>query len=147
MLDRDLAELYDVKAIRLREQVKRNADRFPEKFMFQLTTDETDCMVSQNAIPSKQHLGGTLPYAFTEHGILQLSNVIRSSRAVQMSINIIEVFVKMREILTTNKDLLIEMEEIRKKVIGQDEKIELIFNYLKQFVKNQEKPRSIIGFK
>ncbi len=147
MLDRDLAELYDVKAIRLREQVKRNAERFPENFMFQLTEEETENMVSQNAIPSKQHLGGTLPYVFTEHGVLQLANVLRSGRAVQMSISIIEVFVKMREMLLTHKDLLIEMEEIRKKVSKQDEKIELIFNYLKQFIKEQETPRVPIGFK
>src|SRR6187431_930962 len=75
MLDRDLAELYGVKAIRLREQVKRNQQRFPENFMFQLRENEVDNMVSQNAIPSKQHLGGTLPYAFTEHGVLMLANV------------------------------------------------------------------------
>ncbi|MCR9154155.1 MAG: ORF6N domain-containing protein [Bacteroidetes bacterium] len=147
MLDRDLAELYGVKAIRLREQVKRNAERFPENFMFQLTEEETETMVSQNAIPSKQQLGGTLPYVFTEHGVLQLANVLRSGRAVQMSISIIEVFVKMREMLLTHKDLLIEMEEIRKKVSGQDDKIELIFNYLKQFIKEQKSPRVSIGFK
>lgn len=146
MLDRDLAELYDVKAIRLREQVKRNEERFPLNFMFQLTEDEAEIMVSQNAIPSKQHLGGTLPYVFTEHGVLQLANVLRNDRAVQMSISIIEVFVKMREMLLTHKDLLLEMEEIRKKVTGQDEKIELIFNYLKQFVKAQETPRTAIGY-
>jgi hypothetical protein len=70
MLDRDLAELYGVKAIRLREQVKRNQERFPENFMFQLTEKEVENMVSQNAIPSRQHLGGSLPYAFTEHGVL-----------------------------------------------------------------------------
>jgi len=147
MLDRDLAALYDVKPIRLREQVKRNEERFPKNFMFQLTEEETENMVSQNAIPSKQHLGGALPYVFTEHGILQLANVLRSGRAVQMSISIIEVFVKMREMLLTHKDLLLQMEEIRKKVTGQDEKIELIFNYLKQFIKEQEKPREPIGFK
>ena len=147
MLDRDLAELYDVKAIRLREQVKRNEERFPENFIFQLTKEETESMVSQNAIPSKQHLGGALPYVFTEHGVLQLANVLRSGRAVQMSISIIEVFVKMREMLLTHKDLLLEMEEIRKKVTGQDEKIELIFNYLKQFIKDQEQPRKAIGYK
>src|SRR5690606_3192536 len=106
--------------------VKRNEERFPENFMFQLTEEETEIMVSQNAIPSKQHLGGALPYVFTEHGVLQLANVLRSGRAVQMSISIIEVFVKMREMLLTHKDLLLEMEEIRKKVTGQDEKIELI---------------------
>ena len=74
MLDRDHAALYDVKAIRLREQVKRNPKKFPEHFMFQLTEKETNDMVSHFAIPSKQHLGGTLPYVFTEHGILQSAN-------------------------------------------------------------------------
>ena len=83
MLDRDLAELYGVQAIRLREQVKRNKERFPENFMLQLTEQEIEDMVSQNAIPSKQVLGGALPYAFTEHGVLMLSNVLRSERAIQ----------------------------------------------------------------
>ena len=101
MLDRDLADLYGVKAIRLREQVKRNVERFPGHFMFQLTEQETEIMVSQNAIPSKKHLGGTLPYAFTEHGVLMLANVLKSERAMQMSIRIIEVFIKMREMLLT----------------------------------------------
>lgn len=78
MLDRDLAGLYDIKAIRLREQVKRNMERFPENFMFQLSEKEVDILVSQNAIPSRKHLGGYLPYAFTEHGILMLANVIKS---------------------------------------------------------------------
>jgi hypothetical protein len=78
MLDRDLAELFDVKAIRLREQVKRNLEKFPQHFIFQLTDKEVDSMVSQNAIPSKQHLGGALPYVFTEHGVLQLANVLKS---------------------------------------------------------------------
>ena len=147
MLDRDLAELYDVKAIRLREQVKRNVEKFPNHFMFQLTKEEVDVMVSQNAIPSKQHLGGSLPYVFTEHGVLQLANVLKSGRATQMSIQIIEVFVKMRNMLLTHKDLLLEKEEIRKKVSGQDEKIDVIFNYLKQFVKEQEVPRNKVGYK
>jgi hypothetical protein len=73
MLDRDLAEMYGVKAIRLREQVKRNIERFPQHFMFQLSDEEVEFMVSQNAIPSKQHLGGTLPYAFSEHGVLDIN--------------------------------------------------------------------------
>ena len=109
MLDRDLAEMYDVKGFRLREQVKRNQDRFPKNFMFQLTEEEVDLMVSQNAIPSKQVLGGSLPYAFTEHGVLMLANVLRSGRAVRMSIKIIEVFVKMRELLLTHKDCIFRM--------------------------------------
>lgn len=80
MLDRDLADLYSVKGIRLREQVKRNQERFPENFVFQLTKEEVDHMVSQNAIPSRQVLGGSLPFAFTEHGVLMLANVLRSGR-------------------------------------------------------------------
>lgn len=76
MLDRDLAILFDVKPYRLREQIARNPEKFPEHFMFRLSEAETEIMVSQNAIPSKQVLGGSLPYVFTEHGILQLSNVI-----------------------------------------------------------------------
>ena len=99
MLDKDLAELYGVKPIRLREQVKRNRKRFPKKFMFRLTRKEADMLVSQNAIPSLKHLGGYLPFAFTEHGILMLANVLKSGRAMQMSVRIIEVFVKMREML------------------------------------------------
>jgi hypothetical protein len=79
MLDRDLAELYQVKDIRLREQVKRNIERFPTDFMFQLTNKEVETMVSQNAIPSKQHLGGSLPYAFSEQGVSMLSSVLRSN--------------------------------------------------------------------
>ncbi len=106
MLDRDLAGLYDIKAIRLREQVKRNLERFPENFMFQLSEKEVDILVSQNAIPSRKHLGGYLPYAFTEHGILMLANVIKSERAIKMSIRIIEIFVSMREMLLAYKDIL-----------------------------------------
>lgn len=108
MLDKDLAELYDIKSIRLREQVKRNISRFPENFMFQLNEKEVDVMVSQNAIPSRKHLGGYLPYAFTEHGVLMLANVLRSERAIQVSIRIVEIFVKVRELLLTHKDILLQ---------------------------------------
>jgi hypothetical protein len=147
MLDRDLAELYDVKAYRLREQVKRNINRFPENFMFQLTEKEVELMVSQNAIPSKQHLGGYLPYAFTEHGVLQLSNVLKSERANLISIKIIELFVKMREMLLTHKDILMQLEEMRKTIAGQEDRVDLIYNYLVQFIDKQKKPRTEIGFK
>ena len=152
MLDKDLAELYEVKPLRLREQVKRNMERFPENFMFRLTQEEADLMVSQNAIPSKQHLGGHLPYAFTEHGVLMLSNVLRSKRAIKMSIRIIEVFVKVREMLLTHKDILLKLEKIEQKLSGHDDKILLIFEYLKQLekVKQEElefKKRKRIGFR
>ncbi|MCX6250241.1 MAG: ORF6N domain-containing protein [Bacteroidetes bacterium] len=152
MLDKDLAELYEVKAFRLREQVKRNIDRFPVNFMFRLTEEEIDLMVSQNAIPSKQHLGGHLPYVFTEHGVLMLANVLRSKRAIKMSIRIIEVFVKVRELLLTHKDILLKLEKIEQQLSGHDEKISLIFEYLKQLEQaNQQEPvvkeRKRIGFK
>jgi phage regulator Rha-like protein len=149
MLDRDLAELYDVKNIRLREQVKRNTDKFPEHFMFRLTEIETEFMVSQNAIPSKKHLGGSLPYVFTEHGILQLANVLTGDRATQMSIRIIEVFVQMREALTDNLNLKLDIEEIKKKLSNHSKNIELVFNYLDELIekKDNEKPRNKIGYK
>ena len=152
MLDRDLAGLYDIKAIRLREQVKRNIERFPENFMFQLSEKEVDILVSQNAIPSRKHLGGYLPYAFTEHGILMLANVIKSERAIKMSIRIIEIFVRMREMLLAYKDILHKLEEIESKYTDHDQKIMLIFEYLKQLEasKQQEleqKNRKLIGFK
>jgi len=147
MIDKDLAELYGVKAIRLREQVKRNKTRFPANFMFQLSEEEVEDMVSQNAIPSKQSLGGTLPYAFTEHGILMLSNVLKNERAIQMSIRIIEIFVRLREMLNLYKDVAILIEQIENKLGKQDQKIELLFSYLNQFIQKEEGPRVPIGFK
>lgn len=149
MLDRDLADLYDVKAIRLREQVKRNTERFPENFMFQLTENEVDILVSQNAIPSRKHLGGYLPYAFTEHGILMLANVIKSERAIKVSIRIIEIFVKLREMLLAYKDVLRKLEEIERKYTDHDQKIMLIFEYLKQLeqakqTELEQGPRKVI---
>jgi len=147
MLDKDLAELYDIKPTRLREQVKRNAVRFPANFMFQLTDEEVENMVSQNAIPSRKHLGGTLPYAFTEHGVLMLANVLRSERAIQVSIRIIEIFVKMREMLSSHKDVLLKLEQLERKVTGHDDDIQLIFKYLKQLLVPPQEPRTKIGFR
>jgi hypothetical protein len=147
MLDRDLAELYGVKAIRLREQVKRNQERFPENFMFQLTEMEVENMVSQNAIPSKRHLGGYLPYAFTEHGVLMLANVLKSEQAITMSIRIIEIFVKLREVLLTHKDILLKLEQLEKTAVRQDGDIKLIFKYLRELLNPPTEPMRKIGFK
>ncbi len=152
MLDRDLASLYDIEAIRLREQVKRNLKRFPENFMFQLSEKEVDILVSQNAIPSRKQLGGYLPYAFTEHGILMLANVIKNERAIKVSIRIIEIFVRMREMLLAYKDILHKLEEIERKYTDHDQKIMLIFEYLKQLEASkqqdmEQKNRKPIGFK
>jgi hypothetical protein len=152
MLDRDLAELYGIKAIRLREQVKRNSERFPENFMFRLSEKEVEILVSQNAIPSKKYLGGFLPYAFTEHGILMLANVLKNERAIKVSIRIIEIFVRMREMLKTHNEILLKLEEIERIYSDHDQKIMLIFEYLKELelTKKQEtehKNRPKIGFK
>ena len=147
MLDRDLAELYDIKPIRLREQVKRNISRFPEKFMFQLNEKEVNTMVSHFAIPSRKHLGGFRPYAFTEHGVLMLANVLRSERAIQVSIRIIEIFVKIREMLSANKDILLQLEKMEKKLTGHDDDIALIFEYLKKLLNPPQTPRNKVGFR
>ena len=149
MLDRDLADLFSVKAIRLREQVKRNPEKFPSHFMFQLTDSEAELMVSHFAIPSKKHLGGTLPYVFSEYGVLQLANVLNSPIAVYMSIKIIEIFVRIRQMVTENLSIKLEIEEIKKKVQNQDKNIELVFSYLDELINKQEEPipRKRIGYK
>lgn len=149
MLDRDLAILFSVKAIRLREQVKRNSEKFPIHFMFQLTESEVDIMVSQNAIPSRKHLGGTLPYVFSEYGVLQLANVLSSNIAVQMSIKIIEIFVRLKQIMPDTQNLKFEIETIRQKLQTHDKKIELVFSYLDELISKKEKnpPRKRIGYK
>lgn len=147
MLDRDLAELYGVKSIRLREQVKRNIVRFPTNFMFQLNEKEIDFMVSQNAIPSKQYLGGSNPFAFTEHGILMLANVLKNEKAIIISIQIIELFIQMREMMLTHKDLLLKMNELENKIGNHDKSIQQLFVYLKQLIHQENEPRKKIGFK
>lgn len=128
MLDRDLAELYQVKAIRLREQVKRNPSRFPEDFMFQLTPDEVECMVSQNAIPSKKHLGGSLPYAFTEQGVASLSSVLTSQTAVDINITIMRAFVSMRKFMLENAGVFQRLSNLEQWQTLTDKKLDQIFN-------------------
>jgi hypothetical protein len=147
MLDKDLAEMYGTIPKRLRQQVKRNVERFPEHFMFQLSDKEVDLLVSQNVIPSRQSLGGTLPYAFSEHGILMLANVIKSQQAITMSIRIIEVFVKFREMLISQKDLLLKFEQLEKLIVQHDDDINAIFAALKQLIHQKNEPREPIGFK
>ena len=102
---------------------------------------------SQNATLKRGQHSKYPPYAFTEHGILMLSSVLKSEKAEKVNLLIIDTFVSLNTMLLTHKDLLLEMEEIQRKVTGQDEKIEIIFNYLKQFLKGREKPRTKIGFK
>ena len=151
MLDRDLAELYGVETRGLNQAVKRNENRFPSDFMFQLTESDFENLISQNVTSS---WGGhrKLPFAFTEHGVLMLSNVLKSERAIKVSILIIRVFTKMREMLATHKEILQKLDELEKKYINHDEKFMLLFEYLKQFEKAkqeelEQRNRPLIGFK
>jgi hypothetical protein len=145
MLDKDLASLYDVKPIRLREQVKRNMKRFPDDFMFQLNDQEIDSMVSQNAIPSRKHLGGYNPYVFTEQGVAMLSTVLNSDRAIEVNIQIMRAFVKLREMLSTHKDLARKLADMEKKY---DTQFKVVFDAIRQLMKPDEtKSKKPIGFR
>jgi hypothetical protein len=146
MLSHDLADLYQVETKRLNEQVRRNIGRFPDRFMFKLTQKEFMSLRSHFATLKRGQHFKYLPYAFTEHGILMSSGVLRSKRAERVNIFIIDAFVELNRILLTHKDLLFKMEELKKKVASQDEKVQLIFNYLRRFIQEQAKPRSPIGF-
>ena len=146
MLDEDLAQLYGVETKRLNEQVKRNIDRFPEDFMFQLDEKEFADLKSQNATSS---WGGRrkLPSAFTEHGVLMLSSVLNSKQAIKVNIQIMRIYTRIREILLAHKDVFIRVEQFEKQMIKQDEKIELLFSYLSKFIEKDEIPRKSIGYK
>jgi hypothetical protein len=132
MLDRDLATLYAVKPIALRQQVKRNKDRFPDDFMFQLSQKETDILVSQNVIPSARNLGGFLPYAFTEQGIAMLSSVLKSKQAVAVNIVIIRTFVRLREMLASHAFLLRRLDELEREQKDQGLQIGAVFEAIRK---------------
>jgi len=145
MVDRDLAELYGVKAIALRQQVKRNRQRFPEDFMFQLTPQEVTALVSQNVIPSRRSLGGSLPYAFTQEGVAMLSSVLRSQRAVEVNIAIMRAFVRLRELLASNKDLARKLDQLEKKF---DEQFQVVFEAIRQLMDpDPPEPKRHFGFR
>ena len=146
MLDKDISKLYGVKAFRLREQVKRNKDRFPADFMFQLTEQEVDYMVSQNAIPSRKHLGGYLPYVFTEHGAVMLASVLNTKRAVEVSIFVVRAFSKLKEILLTHKEIFEKLDYLEKKFEKHDIEIKNIFQAIRQLMPPRNNPKRIIGF-
>ncbi len=128
MLDVDLAELYQVETKRLNEQVKRNVDRFPEDFMFQLTDKEWESLRSQFAT-SKRGRGGRryAPLAFTEHGILMLSSVLNSERAIQVNIQIMRIYTKLKGMLMDHKDILLKLEKLEQKASKHDENFSVVF--------------------
>jgi hypothetical protein len=148
MLDSDIAELYQVETKRLKEQVKRNKSRFPDSYMFELTDNEHKILRSQFAT-SRSGWGGMRyrPMVFTEHGVLQLSNVLKSKRAEQVSFLIIDVFVKLRETLLDTTDLRLAVEELKQKTEHNSKNIELVFQYLDELLQKQSEPRGMIGYK
>lgn len=147
MIDKDLAELYQVETKRLKEQVKRNMERFPKHFMFELTQQENESLRSQFATLEKGQHSKYLPYVFTEHGILMLSNVLKSSRAIAVSIKIIDVFVELRKNLSDTVKLRMALEEVMKKTTNNTKNIEVIFQYIDELNEKKEIPRKLIGYK
>ncbi len=148
MLDNDLAELYGIETKRLKEQVRRNLNRFPEDFMFELTKEEQAILRSQFATLKQGRFSKYLPFVFTEHGVLMLSSVLNSERAIEVNIQIMRIFTRIRQILTDNLNIKLEIEEIKKHLQNHDKNIELVFNYLDELIEKQEnpKPRNPIGF-
>jgi hypothetical protein len=146
MLDRDLAELYQVKPIALRQQVKRNLDRFPEDFMFQLTENEAELLVSQSVIPSKQSLGGYLPYVFTQEGVAMLSSVLRGKQAVQVNVAIMRAFVRLRQMLESNEELNRKFAAVIRKLGEHDKYFKVVFDELRKLSTSSLSPRRQIGF-
>jgi phage regulator Rha-like protein len=150
MLDRDLADLYQVDTRSLNKAVKRNMSRFPSDFMFRLNPIEVEMLVSQNVIPSRKVLGGSSPFTFTEQGVAMLSSVLNSHRAIQVNIQIIRTFTKLREILADNRKLAQKVELMERKY---DKHIFQIFTAIKGLKADKkksvgiDKPRELIGFR
>jgi len=135
MLDSDLAKVYGVSTTRLNEQFQRNRDRFPESFAFQFTSQEFAALISQIAI-SKKGRGGRrkLPWVFTEHGALQLANVLRSPTATKASIRVVQVFISMREQLAAHKELAGKLAELEGRLTGHDEALQNLFEAIRQLI-------------
>ena len=144
MLDRDLAELYGVETKRLKEQVRRNIERFPEDFMFELTQEELKNWRSQFATSNQYIMGLRIPpFVFTEHGVLMLSSVLKSERAVQVNIQIMRIFVKLRQLFLDNKDIRKELEELKQIT---DERFQIVFETLDQILAVDVNKKEKIGF-
>ncbi len=148
MLDKDLADLYQVETKQLKRQVKRNIERFPEDFMFELTQLEYENLRCQIGTSS---WGGVryLPIVFTEQGVAMLSSVLNSKIAITVNIQIMRIFTKVRQMLTDNTELRLDIEKIKKKLDNQDKNMEIVFRYLDELIEKKEntKPRTKIGYK
>jgi hypothetical protein len=144
MLSSHLAELYGVETRTLNQAVKRNMKRFPEDFMFQLSNSEVEKLVSQNVIPHKKYFGGFFPYAFTEQGIAMLSGVLNSDRAVQVNVEIMRAFVRLRKMLASNAVLSRKLKTLEEKY---DEQFKIVFEAIYKLMEVPEKKKQKIGFK
>jgi phage regulator Rha-like protein len=146
ILDSVLAELYEVPTKRLNEQVRRNIKRFPRDFMFQLNPTEYKLLRSQFATSKNKGGRRYMPYVFTEQGVAMLSSVLNSDRAIEINILIMRAFVKLREILSTNKKVLEKLKEIENKLHDHDDKIINIVELINELIKQPEIPKGKIGF-
>ena len=148
LLDSDLAELYGVTVKRLNEQVKRNADRFPEDFMFRLTAEEHESLRSQSAA-SNAGRGGRryLPFVFTEHGAIMAASVLNSERAVEMSLFVVRAFVRLREMLGGHRELALKLSELEGKLDTHDHAIQEILDAIRELMDRSTKPQKQIGFR
>jgi hypothetical protein len=147
ILDSDLAELYGVTTKRLNEQVKRNHERFPGDFMFQLTFEEAKSLRSQFATSSQRHGGRRYrPYVFTEHGAIMAAGVLNTHRAIEVSVYVVRAFVKLREMLRAHKELARKLAELEKRIEGHDEEIVALFEAIRQLMEPPAKSTKRIGF-
>lgn len=150
MIDRDLSVLYGVETKRLKEAVKRNIERFPEDFMFEMSKEEFENWRSQFATSNSDKMGlRYAPFCFTEQGVTMLSCVLNSERAIKVNIQVIRIFTRIRQVLADNTELRLEIEHIKKKLHNQNQNIELVFKYLDELLEKKETPvpRKQIGFK
>ena len=149
ILDFELAKLYEVETRVLKQAVRRNMERFPEDFLFELSTDEMQNMVSQNVIPSLKYFGGATVYAFTEQGVAMLSSVLRSKKAIQINISIMRAFVMMRQWALNHQELSARLDALEQQYGQKFSDIEQLLNYLIQQDQKQiqQPPRDRIGFK
>jgi len=155
MLDRDLAEMYGVETKVLNQAVKRNEKRFPSDFMFQMTEKEMGNWKSQFVTSNKEKMGlRKLPNVFTEMGVAMLSSVLSSDTAIEVNIQIVRIFSRIREVLLTHKDVLLKLEQLEQKILKQEEKgnkheeeIQIVFQALKKLIEQPATPRKRIGFK
>lgn len=146
MLDYDLAALYGIETRALKQAVRRNLNRFPNDFMFELSAKEIEIVVSQFVIPTRRKFGGAAPMAFTEQGVAMLSSVLNSERAVKVNIAIMRAFVKLREALETNRELARKFAELERRIGKHDEEIDAIIEAIRQLVAPPKIPRREIGF-